>query len=96
VEYFDTTYGKKVYSWLVINAPSYGFCQPYNEKGVERLEGYNEEKWHWSYTPLAKTFTQRYEELITIADIFDFSGDTFVPDLNLIENYVLAINPECL
>ncbi|MBP7967169.1 M15 family metallopeptidase [Candidatus Woesebacteria bacterium] len=96
VEYFDTTYGKKVYIWLVINAPSYGFCQPYNEKGVERLEGYNEEKWHWSYTPLAKTFTQRYEELITTADIFDFSGDTFVPDLNLIKNYVLAINPECL
>ncbi len=95
-EYFETETGKKVYSWLNRNAMDYGFCQTYNEKGGDRTSGYNEEKWHWSYLPLAKDFTQKYKEIVTESDIYGFMGEEQVQNLNLIEDYVLSINPECL
>jgi LAS superfamily LD-carboxypeptidase LdcB len=95
-EYFETKKGKKVYEWLVKNAPSFGFCQPYNLKGEKRPTGYNEEKWHWSYLPLAKTFTQEYKDLIKNEDIKGFLGDENVAGEDLINNYVLGINPDCL
>jgi D-alanyl-D-alanine carboxypeptidase len=94
--YFQTEAGKKVYAWLVKNAASFGFCQPYTEKGPARPTGYNEEKWHWSYLPLAKDFTQRYKTLITAGDIKGFDGDEYVKSINLIDDYVLGINPACL
>jgi LAS superfamily LD-carboxypeptidase LdcB len=94
--YFQTEAGKKVYTWLVKNASTYGFCQTYNETGPFRLTGYKEEKWHWSYLPLAKDFTQRYQILITDTDIKGFAGDGYVKNLNLINDYVLGINSACL
>lgn len=96
VAYFNTQTGKKVYAWLSVHASEYGFCQPYNEKGENRPNGYNEEKWHWSYLPLAKDFTKEYKRLVKETDITGFMGDAHVKDLNLIENYVLGINSECL
>ena len=95
-EYFETEKGKKVYEWLVINAPLFGFCQPYNLKGTDRATGYNEEKWHWSYLPLSKTFTEKYKNLIKNEDIVGFLGDEYVPKLNLINDNVLGINSACL
>jgi len=95
-EYFETDKGEEVYEWLLANASSYGFCQPYSEKGPIRPTGYNEEKWHWSYLPLSKNFTQEYKRLVTDADIKGFDGDQYVAGQDLINNYVLAINPECL
>ncbi|MFA6256930.1 MAG: M15 family metallopeptidase [Candidatus Paceibacterota bacterium] len=94
--YFQTEAGQKVYEWLVKNASTYGFCQPYSAKGQERPTGYNEEKWHWSYLPLAKDFTQRYKTLVTDKDITDFAGDENTASMNLINDYVLGISPECL
>ena len=94
--YFRRPEGARVYDWLVKNAPSFGFCQPYNEKGQFRPTGYNEEKWHWSYLPLAKNFTVEYGSLITAEDIKGFQGDENVAKKNLISDYVLGINPECL
>jgi D-alanyl-D-alanine carboxypeptidase len=95
-KYFETKTGKKVYAWLVKNASTYGFCQPYNKKDENRLSGYNEEKWHWSYTPLAKDFLKDYLALITDEYITGFLGDTQVKNLYLIPNYVASINPECI
>lgn len=95
-EYFETKTGEKVYEWLTKNASAFGFCQPYNKKGNTRTVGYNEEKWHWSYVPLAKTFTQEYKNLIQETEINGFMGDENVSKLNLINDYVLGINPECL
>lgn len=95
-EYFKTENGKKVYEWLVLNAHKFGFCQPYNLKGSDRPTGYNEEKWHWSYLPLARDFTQRYKNLIKESEIGGFLGETNVLGLNLINDYVLGINPKCL
>jgi len=94
--YFNSEKGKKEYEWLVKNAPLFGFCQTYNLKGSARGTGYNEEKWHWSYLPLSRTFIQEYKNLIRDEDIKGFLGDKYVPALNLINNYVLAINPDCL
>jgi len=95
-EYFEEESGVEVYEWLVKNAPLFGFCQPYNQKETDIEAGYNEEKWHWSYLPMAKTFTEEYKNLITDADIKGFDGDKYVPNLNLINDYVLGINPDCL
>lgn len=95
-EYFEKETGKKVYEWLNINAVKFGFCQPYNTKGENRKTGYNEEKWHWSYVPLARTFTEQYKNLIQTENINGFLGEEYAPQLNLINDYVLGINPECL
>lgn len=94
--YFDSAKGEKEYEWLLKNAAQFGFCQAYNLKGTKRPTGYNEEKWHWSYLPLARTFTQEYKNLITNEDIKGFNGDEYVSSQNLINNYVLSIDPDCL
>lgn len=93
--YFETNQGAKEYAWLVKNAWAFGFCQPYDLKDNDRPEGYNEEKWHWSYLPLSKTFTEEYKNLITDTDIVGFDGDQYVVGQNLIDNHVLGINPDC-
>ena len=95
-EYFEGTLGAKEYEWLTLNARAFGFCQPYNLKGNNRATGYNEEKWHWSYLPLAKTFTEQYKKIITSSDVKGFMGEEGVKNLNLINNYVLGINSDCL
>ncbi len=92
-EYFETETGEKVYDWLNKNAAQFGFCQPYN---AGRQTGYYEEKWHWSYLPLAKNFTQEYKDLIKETDIKGFDGDEYVTGQDLITNYVLGINPDCI
>ncbi|MFA5778339.1 MAG: M15 family metallopeptidase [Candidatus Paceibacterota bacterium] len=95
-EYFNTDEGIKVYAWLVKNAPLFDFCQPYTLKGSDRPYGYFEEKWHWSYLPLAKTFTEEYKNLIKEEDISGFLGDKYVLGQDLINKQVLSINPDCL
>ena len=95
-EYFDSEKGEKEYSWLIENAPLFGFCQPYDLKDNDRPEGYNEEKWHWSYLPLAKTFTEEYKNSITDNDLKGFDGDKYVAGQDLINKNVLSINPDCL
>lgn len=95
-EYFDTPKGIEVYSWLTKNAPLFGFCQPYTKKDNNRMTGYNEEKWHWSYLPIAIELTQEYKKLIKDSDLSGFLGDKYAPNFDLINNYVLSINPECL
>ena len=94
--YFNRESGKRVYEWLTKNAPSFGFCQPYNATDDLRSTGYNEEKWHWSYLPLAREFTREYGSIINEEDIKGFYGDETAKTHNLIKDYVLGINPDCL
>lgn len=90
--YWNTPDGKRTYKWLCENAHKFGFYQPYSAKGPGlREHGYNEEKWHWSYFPLASVYTQKYRETITAEDLKGFLGDKFVSELNVIEHYVLGI-----
>ncbi len=93
--YFTQGQGKKVYEWLVANAPNYGFCQVYSAIGPQRPHGYQEEKWHWSYLPIAQELTERYRALIQDSDIQGFIGAEAAPQIRAIERYVLGINPAC-
>lgn len=41
------------YQWMVQHAISYGMTQPYSDKTGRPGPGYMEERWHWSYAPIA-------------------------------------------
>ena len=93
--YFNSMIGKKIYTWLVKHARYYGFCQVYNKKGNVRKYGFNEEKWHWSYMPLAHMLITQYNQKIHYKDIHGFSGSEVAKDLKVIEHYVNGIDPAC-
>jgi hypothetical protein len=46
-----------VYRWLVPNAATYGFIQPFDTKGSYGA-GYTTERWHWSYYPIAQALLE--------------------------------------
>jgi zinc D-Ala-D-Ala carboxypeptidase len=94
--YYATENGKKVYAWLQKNAASYGFCQPYTEKNQLRPNGYNEEKWHWSYISIANINLTEYVKIISNSDIIGFSGSETASSLNIINHYVLGLNKNCM
>jgi D-alanyl-D-alanine carboxypeptidase len=93
--YFESGKGKKIYEWLLEHAAEYGFCQPYVPKGEERPYGYEEEKWHWSYMPLAEKYFQVASDSLKNTMIEGFSGAQFAGDLSVVEHYVLGVNPRC-
>ena len=85
----------ETYEWLLKNAGKFGFCQAYSERGQNRKFGYEEEKWHWSYLPLAQSYTKDYPILIKKEDIGGFSGCESFERLSVIHHFVLGINPSC-
>lgn len=93
--YFKAGIGKQVYNWLTANAATYGFCQPYTPKGEARPNGYEEERWHWSYLPLATKLTNYAVQALEDTDISGFDGAEAAPEIAVLENYVLGINPVC-
>lgn len=93
--YFTTSEGKKTYQWLKKNAADFGFCQPYSVKNETRPNGYEEEKWHWSYSPLSAEILKAYSQKINTENITGFIGSETAVKLNIIEHYVKGINPEC-
>lgn len=93
--YFDKSPGKEEYAWLVANAHQYGFCQVYSPKGADRPEGYEEEKWHWSYLPVASELIREYERSVKDSDISGFMGSATAQEIGVVGKYVLGINPKC-
>lgn len=93
--YFEQGAGKDVYSWLVQNASSFGFCQPYTSIGDGRTGGYEEEKWHWSYMPVANLYLDTYLDSVLYKSIVGFEGWETAVKLDVIKNYVLQINEKC-
>ena len=89
--YFKKGNGLKEYNWLLKNAAKFGFYQAYTSKENGRT-GYQEEKWHWSYTPLAAVYLKFYNDNVILKDINGFKGHTFAKDLNVIQDYVNGIN----
>ncbi len=87
--FFDGKEGKKIYQWLKNNAYKYGFFQPYTSSITN---GYNEEKWHWSYKPLAEKFLIEYTNKITYDDLTDFFGAEVVQEFDIFNNYILNIS----
>jgi LAS superfamily LD-carboxypeptidase LdcB len=94
-EYFETPKGQTVYNWLKKNAKKFGFYQPYTPFDSKRKKGYDEEMWHWSYVPTAKSILEKYIKYITYKDFTGFLGADAAEKLNIIEDYVLSINSEC-
>lgn len=93
--YYEKGEGQIIYLWLKTNASKYGFAQPYTE---DRTEGYKEEKWHWSYLPLAKKFIKQWNTAYSkTPEIFKeknfFAGADKAGHLAPI--YVNSINPDC-
>lgn len=93
--YFKTEQGCRVYDWLLDHAHEFGFCQVYSPKQKSGRSGYQEEKWHWSFLPLAIPFTQEYQNLISNQDISGFLGCETAIKIGAIENYVLGLNSIC-
>lgn len=89
--YFSNGKGKAIYTWLNENANDFGFYQVYTNKDNGRT-GYNLEKWHWSYLPLASKYLEFYNTNISINDLSNFKGSEIAKDLNIIENYVNGIS----
>jgi LAS superfamily LD-carboxypeptidase LdcB len=90
---FEKGTGLKIYKWLKAHASEYGFHQVYT---AGRPFGYNEEKWHWSYLPIAKPMLEAFKKQISIEDFNSFKGSQTADSLQIIKHYVLGINEVCL
>lgn len=97
-DYWRSATGLKIYKWLCENAHKFGFYQPYSAKGAAgsglREKGHEEERWHWSYYPLASVFMKEFAEIMTDEDLKGFSGDKYISTLDVINNFVLGVAPE--
>lgn len=94
--YFRTPAGAAIYAWLVEHARGYGFCQVYSRKGPGgRTSGYEEEKWHWSYLPVAYPYLKQYPAEVGYEHITGFAGSASAREIDIIRTYVQAINPDC-
>ncbi|MBP7821566.1 MAG: M15 family metallopeptidase [Saprospiraceae bacterium] len=93
--YFQKGEGKKVYAWLQKNASKFGFCQPYTPKTKLRPNGYNEEKWHWTYTPLSSQYLTLIKNKINNQSIKGFKGAETAVSLDVVNNYILCVNTDC-
>lgn len=93
--YFEKDGGLEVYQWLTSNAATFGFCQVYTQKGPERPDGYNMEKWHWSYIPVAKELTAFAERQLKDNLLSGFMGAEAAVEIGVVQKYVLGINPAC-
>jgi len=93
-DYYSDGHGRIIYEWLNENAHKYGFCQPYT---AGRSRGYYEEKWHWSYLPLAKIFLRDWNRLFGDGKEFRkkglFRGSSHAGHLAPV--YVNSINGTC-
>lgn len=95
-DYFeDASKGKPLYEWLHANAAKFGFYQPYTPRNELRPLGYNEEKWHWSYLPLARDYTRFLAAHLGDNQVAGFMGDEYCDQLDIVNDYILGINPEC-
>jgi LAS superfamily LD-carboxypeptidase LdcB len=89
--YFDSGQGLRELIWLDSNANKYGFKRVYSDK-INGRPGYEMERWHWSYTPLANHFLDLYNNLIDYDMINGFAGAEFARSVRVIEDYVNGVD----
>jgi LAS superfamily LD-carboxypeptidase LdcB len=91
--YFESGEGLVVYEFLDRCAIEFGFQQVYTskEKSNTPRSGYEEEKWHWSYTPISIPMLEAYNELISTEDINGFEGASQADSVKIIKNYVNGV-----
>ncbi|WP_203899545.1 D-alanyl-D-alanine carboxypeptidase family protein [Virgisporangium aliadipatigenens] len=54
VHYADGGSLANEYSWLTRHAAAFGFIQPFTARSAAVAHAYTEERWHWSYRPVAE------------------------------------------
>ena len=94
-EWFETGSGLDVHQWLQKNAQAYGFHQVYGPQSNGRT-GYREEKWHWSYMPLASLYLDemtKYNQDSLPAPFSGFSGAEWSHRLRIVEDFIQGIEP---
>lgn len=91
--WFSHGKGLALYQWLQNNAADYGFCQTYTPK--ETRTGYEEEKWHWSYTPLSSQYTKFAQQYLNAEQFAGFKGAKTAKAVDIVGKYVLGINQNC-
>lgn len=91
--YFGKGKGLREYEWLLKNGKLYGFYQVYTSKGNGRT-GYNQEKWHWSYLPLASKYLSYLNDNITYSDIVGFKGSELAEETRILSEYVNGVSKE--
>jgi len=91
--YFESGEGLVVYEFLNRCANEFGFQQVYSSKETSNTPrtGYEEEKWHWSYTPISIPMLKAYNELISTEDIDGFEGASQADSVKIIKNYVNGV-----
>lgn len=94
-DYFGDGEGQRIYDWLTAHAAEFGFCQPYMPKGEARPDGYNEEKWHWSYLPVARHLTDLARSELRNEQISGFAGAEAAIRIDVVRKYVLGISEAC-
>jgi len=93
--WFEQGEGLALFNWLDKHAHEYGYCRPYTAKDATRPEGYNEEKWHWSYMPLSNKLTDVAERYLKDEMIEGFQGSQVALEIGVVKKYVLGINKGC-
>jgi LAS superfamily LD-carboxypeptidase LdcB len=83
--------GIATYEWLREHAPAHGFLQVYGDQSNGRT-GYREEKWHWSYMPIAAECLKCYLSTLNDNKFQGFDGAQWADSLRIIERYVGGID----
>jgi LAS superfamily LD-carboxypeptidase LdcB len=91
--YFESGEGAEVYEFLKRCAKEFGFVQVYTSKEAGRT-GYEEEKWHWSFMPIASLMLEQYNKEIKSDDIRGFEGAGVADSIRIVRNYVNGISTE--
>lgn len=93
--WFESGEGQEVYAFLVEFGPAFGFCQPYSPKGPDRPEGYEEERWHWTYMPTANKLMTLAQDSLENGMIKGFMGASTAGQIDVVEKYVMGISEDC-
>lgn len=93
--WFSSGEGARLYKWMESNASKYGFCQVYGPIGTQRNNGYEEEKWHWSYLPIAQQLQEEVAKTMKNEMVVGFEGSQKARVIDMVKNYMLSIDPAC-
>ncbi len=93
--WFESGEGQQVYAFLVEYGPAFGFCQPYSPKGPDRPDGYEEERWHWTYMPTANKLMKLAADSLQNSMITGFMGAGTAGQIEVVEKYVMGISEDC-
>ncbi len=87
--------GARLYAWMESNASKYGFCQVYGPISSNRKQGYQEEKWHWSYLPIAQKLQEEAAIKMKNEMITGFEGSQQASVIEMVKVYMLSVDPAC-